>query len=148
MITHIEIGKEIKTDIPKEGFYVKLKWMYGDADGYAFKEIGPFPEERKDLYIEFLNVLNAMIAEYAKTGKGGFDAYDHIPGVEKFFCTDEFFPDELHLDEDSYNFLYDLDLRIETVPNGYENEAELLSFTPYYHDGENINPYNLVLEEE
>lgn len=63
---------------PDKGFYVRLDYMYGDADGSNSVIAGPFPEDKKHLYLEFLNLLDTMKSWYPH-GKGGYDGYEDVP---------------------------------------------------------------------
>lgn len=42
MIKDVKITQPITKEKIKEGFYVTVKFMYGDADGYHSETYGPF----------------------------------------------------------------------------------------------------------
>lgn len=83
MIKDIKIKEKVEMEVPKRGLYVELEWMYGDADGYKNVIVGPFPDNNKNLFIDFLNTLELMEKAYPH-GKGGCEDYYHISEVRKF----------------------------------------------------------------
>ena len=68
------IGKGNKNNI-KDGYYVKVDFMYGDADGYTKKSIGPFNKTEEKYLDMFLNMLDKCLKAFPN-GKGGFETYE------------------------------------------------------------------------
>lgn len=139
-------GKEEKKShiIPSKGYYVNMYW---DSDEEDLTIAGPFPEEHKDLVIEFLNILQNMIKLYPN-GKGGWDDYYDVAGYSKYFegglniskISKKFSDEELVLQE-IRNFVG------AEIP--YEDDgtvcAELLSVDVFYHDGISSDNYTVEI---
>lgn len=121
---------------PEQGFYADLKYMYGDANGYNTVTAGPFPMDKKHLYLEFLNILEAMLARFPE-GKGGFDDYEDVPGYMDYFDPEGSDDDA---DDDAY-FRESLGLEPEYCPDSYGAVATLTQYETYYHDGESMAKY-------
>lgn len=127
----VKPANNIKQAVPQEGFYVKLKYTYGAAGGFKYVESGAIPMERKALFIELLNVLDAM------SGKQPED-YDGIPGYGKFFEPDGDYdkPDGQLLDE--------LGLETVYIPHGYGGLARMTGYECWYHDGQSAEKHAVV----
>ena len=133
-------------NIPKRGFHVTLSYMYGDADGYKDVSVGPFPDEKKHLLIEFLNVLEDMATRYPH-GKGGFDGYEDVPNYNKWFDTEtmeeEGEPDFENPDDAA--FRDNLELEVECAPDGYGSIASFQGYTIIWRDGKTLSEYAVNL---
>ena len=121
-------------EIPKRGFYADLEYMYGDGDGYNNVTVGPFPDDKKHLFIAFLNLLEAML-EYEF--EDGWDAYGNLPEYARWFDISESdgTPDG--------DFIYSLRLDTEYEPDDSGCVARLESYGIYYHDGASLDKYEL-----
>lgn len=126
--------------VPRHGFYFKLEYMYGDANGHADRIIGPFPAERKDLVLEFANVCQGMLDAYPE-GKGGFEGYEDVPKYEAYF-NEDFDPDE---DDPDQEVRDTVGAETEYVPDGSGCVASLTGFSCYYQDGIRPSPYPVTL---
>ena len=145
IVTDVKLnGTSTPTEIPEKGFYVDLNYMYGDADGYNTVTAGPFPEDRKDLLVEFLNVLEGMLAEYPH-GKGGFDGYENVPNYSKFFETEDGYETEDEADAAQEIEQLGLLQEIEYAPNGYGSVASFEGYTCYYHDGTSLTKHDVTV---
>lgn len=146
MIKDVIIGNKMEDKISEKGWYAELEWMYGDADGEDKTVIGPFPEQNKKLFIEFLNTLQLMIDKF-KNGMGGLDDYDDVVGVNKFF-SDEINPEFEKLTEEEKNIVMELSPTIKQIPDGSLSFAQLINFSAFWHDGKCKNRYKVELESE
>lgn len=84
MITKVEIGNKKDFEVKEKGYYVQMKWM-NDEYEYTKTTAGPFPVERTDLLLEFLNIVQNMINLYKEKGKYGSENYDEIEGYDMYF---------------------------------------------------------------
>lgn len=75
----IKENKEVK--IPKQGYYVNILWEF--KEGKDMTKVGPFPEDRKDLLVEFLDILERMFLLYPH-GKGGLDDFEEVEGLDLY----------------------------------------------------------------
>lgn len=148
MITAIKIKNPIKKKVPKKGFYVKIKWMYGDADGYKETKVGPFPENRKDILIDFLNVVSDMLRLYPH-GKGGYDGYDSVDGYLKFFSEDYRYDYDALTDEEKETRAIEEYVGAEQVytPDDSGCVASICGYKVYYMDGITDDKYNVSVVE-
>ena len=132
--------------IPERGFYVTMEYMYGDADGYNTVVAGPFPDEKKHLLIEFLNVLEDMAHRYPH-GKGGFDGYEDVPNYNKWFdvetMAEECEPD--FADPSDAEFRDGLGLEVECTPEGIGAIASLTGYDVTWRDGKTLGEYAVGL---
>lgn len=133
-ITDVEIDNKVKPDVSGK-YYVKMEWMFGDANGYGKTVAGPFPENKKDLLIEFLNILQNMINLYSG-GKCGWDNYEEIEGYELYF-------DEDFCYEDKYPNCSKNDLKLQKVRDSVDAQMPcgemgtiptLISVKAFYRD--------------
>lgn len=125
MVKDISITEKVKEKI-KNGYYIEVEFMFGDADGYTTKEMGPFSEEEKMELIDAVETIQRCIDEYADTGRGGLDDYDHIKGFDKWFS------DEIESPNQAISMVYE--------PNGCGIQASFDNYSVYYYDnGEKYN---------
>lgn len=127
-----------KENVPEEGYYIQFKFMHGDADYYEEQTVGAW-NENIDLLLKMLNVAQKMIEAFPD-GKSS-EYKNIIPESEKFFHRDEPYYDFKETpEEEKY-----LDLKaIECLPtNEYGEEATLIEFEVYYHDGASFNKYEV-----
>ena len=88
VVTKQPISQELKN-----GYYITIRFMYGDADGYAFREMGPFSKDEKHLLFDAIETIERCVYAYPR-GKGGDDGYEHIPGWAKWFGDEDYYDDE------------------------------------------------------
>ena len=142
-IIDVEIAETAQpAGIPQEGYYVELHYMYGDADGYNDVTAGPFPNSKKHLLIELLNILEAMLASYPN-GKGGWDGYSHVPGYDKWFDPDYDAEKDGKPDPDA-EFREELGLETECTSDGYGCIAKFTGYDIWHHDGKTLDKYNVT----
>lgn len=144
MIKDVKIVSKIEEKTPEKGWYAELEWMYGDCDGESKTTVGPFPEQNKKLFIEFLNALQTMIDE-CKNGELSPYDYDMLPCVQKFF-SGEINPEFDKLTEEEKDVVAELFPTIERMPDGSCDYAELIKFSAFWHDGECESRYQVELE--
>lgn len=123
---------------PDKGFYVRLDYMYGDADGSNSVIAGPFPEDKKHLYLEFLNLLDTMKSWYPH-GKGGYDGYEDVPGYAEWFGDDDFDPEDDGAMPADLEFIRSLGLEVEYWHDGLV--ASFQGYECYWHDGATPDKY-------
>jgi hypothetical protein len=83
----------------RDAFVVEVKVMYGDADGYGNFEIGPFARDEDEALLgDFVTLCKGMDEAY-KYGRGGDDDYNHVPGFNEWFDS------ENHLTEEQWDAL-------------------------------------------
>ncbi len=145
MIKDIKIKEKVEMEVPKRGLYVELEWMYGDADGYKNVIVGPFPDNNKNLFIDFLNTLELMEKAYPH-GKGGCEDYYHISEVRKFF--DLYSDESENMRKEDYEIIEKLNPKIEYVPDGGGCAASFIGFRTFWYDGNSLNKYkiNIICE--
>lgn len=136
MIKDVVIKDMIK-EIPKRGWYLKLYWNF-DGDRGTDETCGPIPEDRKDMLVEILNLLENMIESEDTSER---DRFKDIPNYKKYF---DFEFDGVEPETEDYRIIYDLGLCTESDEYTYEI-ARLEDFDVYWHDGKVINKYNVDL---
>lgn len=82
MFTDVVINKVKRVNVPKQGYYVNILWEF--KDGSKTTKVGPFPENRKDLLVEFLNIVERMFRLYPN-GKIGLDNYESVEGYDLYY---------------------------------------------------------------
>lgn len=126
--------------VPARGFYVDMKYMYGDADGYATHTVGPFPREREDLLLEFANVCQGMLELYPN-GKGDWDGYEDVPKYNAYFDED-YDREEEDPDQDVRE---SVGAETEYAPDDSGCVASLQEYRCYYCDGSSPAKYEVTL---
>lgn len=140
MFTKINIETNpTPADVPARGFYVDMEYMYGDADGYATRTVGPFPADRHDLILEFLNVCQGMLDLYPH-GKGGWDGYASVPKYSAYFDEDYKREDD-DPDQDIRKYV---GAETEYTPDDCGCIASMMSFDCYFHDGNGPDKYTVT----
>ena len=104
----------------KNGFYIEITFMFGDADGYQTEEMGPFSNEELPLLCDALDTINRCMIAYPN-GRGGGDTYNHVDGFEKWFDTDN---------EDAPKQAIDM----VYTPDGWGDQAEFEYYHVFYYD--------------
>lgn len=127
MVTGLEKSNiRIMPDWPKRGYYVELSWLRIKEikEKRMHTTVGPFPESKMDLLVEFLNTVEAMV-----DCEGHPDNYEKIPGYGKWFRTN--------------NYDAPLGLLIETPYDDTDvnKEYRLYGYAVYYHDGLSLTAY-------
>ena len=119
-------GKTKKKQI-EEGYYVKIEYMYGDADGYAKRTWGPFYKGEEDALLRFVNMLEKTLNAYPH-GRGGCDDYvDKVPELRNWL---EYENDEYRCKDCNYNFKkctvpeIRIGFKREKTPDGYNSNGE------------------------
>ena len=135
-ITDVKVlSNKTPVQIPERGFYIDMHYMYGDADGDKDTSTGPFPDDKKDLLIEFMNVLNEMV-EMDDT-----DDYCTIANYDRWFDA-SFHGRNLTPEQ---TFRKNLNLQIEYTPDGWSTVARLTGWDVYYYDGTSLDKYQVEL---
>ena len=110
----------------KEGYYIEVTFMFGDADGYTTNEIGPFSDFEKDEMLDALATIQRCIDEYSDSGRCGYDEYNHIEGFKKWFS------DDIDSAKQAIDMVYQ--------PDGMGIQASFDDYTVYYYkNGEKYN---------
>lgn len=133
------IGKNVK-----EGFYVYIDYMYGDADGFVTRTYGPFYKNEEKYLLKFLSTLDECLEAYPN-GRGGFENYEDVVESLK--------------DWDSYNYNGDgdnemeelvdrIDFRWETCPDGYGCQASIEGYEVKFFDSTDKQYHRVEIIEE
>jgi hypothetical protein len=129
MKVEISINDKVRLPEYKDCYMIEVKYMYGDADGYADDKIGTFDasnkeemEELKDALITCRNMKNAY-----PHGRGGCDDYDEdvAPGFDKWFNPEEY--------EDNTGKENPFAISMECDPFS-DGHASFDDYTLYYYD--------------
>lgn len=116
---------------PPKGLYIDIHYQH------SVKTVGPFPEDRKDLFLEFANLVEAMIKHYPD-GKQDWQGYEDVPGYDRWFDSHY----ENHTDADA-GFRRQLAIETEYTPEGNGCIARAIKFETYWHNG--VTPYKNVV---
>ena len=147
MIKDVMIKGKEKIKKQKEGYYVKIEFMYGDADGGTKKEFGPFYPEQKKYLLHFLNMLEDCLNAYPN-GKGGFDEYEEVVEELKVWNL-------LYEEDDVPNISDEFEkvvkqIRFEWIcdPNGFYNESTIVDYKVRYFNKQDQQFHNVELIKE
>lgn len=129
MIKDVIIENKKEEPQIEEGFYVDIEFMYGDADGYTNRTVGPFYPNQKEYLIQFLNMLEDCLNAYPN-GRGGEDDYEDVVEELKIW--------NITYEEDDTP---DIDENLEKVVEqiGFEWEYDIYEF-----DETEITSYNVT----
>ena len=74
----------------KEGFYVTINYMHGDADEYTDETYGPFPNEK--VLDDFLDCVLSASGRGKPTKNTYWDTYGskNVPSSKKSFLSQDF----------------------------------------------------------
>lgn len=145
MIKDVIIGRKKEEPQIKEGFYVEIEFMYGDADGWKNKTVGPFYPNQKEYLIQFLNMLESCLNAYPN-GRGGDDDYEDVVETLKIwnFAYEE--DDIPNIDKKLEKVVKQINFDWEYDICGY-GEADIRDYNVTYYD--KITGYhNVTLEKE
>ena len=96
--------REAKKKNRKDGYYVQVEFMVGDADGYIKKKFGPFYDDETEYLDMFLDILDKCVCAFPK-GKGGCDTYEYEVTELKVWLID-YYPEDDE-EEEEYDKLYE-----------------------------------------
>ena len=124
----------------KDGYYVLANFMYGDADGYTDKKIGPFKKDEEIYLSMFLDMLDKCLNAFPN-GRGGFDEYEDKVEELKMWNTAYEYEDEE--DESDYIAFTNLSKEIIEVierigfewpvtPDGWSVQASIKDYKVVY----------------
>lgn len=130
-VNEIVIKNKINEPI-KDGFYIEVTFMFGDADGYQTEEMGPFSKKELPLLYDALETIQRCIDAYPNGRRGG-DTYNHVEGFNKWFNDYEYVP------EQAIDMVYE--------PNGYGDQAGFDYFEVFYYDNGEKYECEVVFEE-
>lgn len=142
MIIDVSImdGHSVRLPIPDRGYYVECKYVY-DEHASKIATYGPFPENKKHLLIEFLNLLEEMVTLcQADKNKVITDEYWEIENYSKWFNQSQRLTDGTPDDV----FRHSMDMKPEYWPGSDDNQfATLESFDCIYRDGLTYHRYGV-----
>lgn len=126
MITDIIITKPRKNN-QKDGFYVNIDYMYGDADGEVTRTVGPFNNTDIAYLIQFVNVLEKCLKAYPN-GRSGSDTYeDKVPELKLWnLCYDN--DDTPTCTKELEDFIETLSFEWENDPDDMGTEATIVNY--------------------
>lgn len=143
MITDIKpTGEIIELPVPEAGYYVQLHYVYDETDDEKDVVTGPFPMDKKDLLIELLNVLDAMV-DLAFQGRNDDDDRGNYSDIVNYRLWFDAVDQNLTRQGETYRnkaLRKQLSMSIEQAPDGSE-QAILTHFTVWYHDGTSYAKY-------
>lgn len=128
-----------KTKLPleiKNGYYIIVKFMYGDADGYVEREMGPFNEGEMDSLFDAIETIERCINEYP-CGRGGIDTYNYVKGWVKWFGEREDY--EEYGDKSEPYICPPQAIMMERTPDNWGSQATFDDYKVMYYD--NNQPY-------
>ena len=128
MIKDVIIENKKEEPQMEEGFYVEIEFMYGDADGYTNRTVGPFYPNQKEYLIQFLNMLESCLNAYPN-GRGGDDDYEDVVETLKIWNLAYEEDDILNIDKEleQIEFYWEYDIC------GY-GEAAIKNYKVTYYD--------------
>lgn len=127
-ISKFEINKKSKKDIV--GYYIKITWMHGDADGYTTNIIGKFLEEEKEELFDAIETCQRMLDCCEDCYEG------NVEGFEKWFITEN----------NTNSKAIDIEEDITTTVWCGEQRTCLLDKYEVFYLDENSNKYNCNFE--
>lgn len=132
MIKDVIIENKKEEQQLEEGFYVDIEFMYGDADGYTNRTVGPFYPNQKEYLIQFLNMLEACLNAYPN-GRGGDDEYEDVVEILKIwnFAYEE--DDVPNIDKELEKVVEQIKFYWEYDICGY-GEATIENYNVTYYD--------------
>ena len=134
--------KKTKNDNSKAGFYVKAKYMIGDADGFEKEEYGPFTNEQACM--DFLDMIDSIDDDEHFKVEKGIVLDENVPKCNIYWARDEFYnlPEKyFEIPEAKKSFITEkligeIDFSIPMEPYG-DRRCALYSYEVYYIDEEN-----------
>ena len=137
-----KINEKPKTKKVKDGYYVKIDFMYGDADGSTTRKIGPFMKHEEAALDAFLTMLDKCLKAFPN-GKGGFDQFEEKVEELKIWNfayepdkneTLPEIPDEIKSVIERLQFEWPLE------PGDWGTQADIIEYSvKYYDDGKCYN---------
>lgn len=132
MIKDVIIENKKEEPQIEEGFYVDIEFMYGDADGYTNRTVGPFYPNQKEYLIQFLNMLEDCLNAYPN-GRGGEDDYEDVVEELKIWDLAYEEDDTPDIDENLEKVVEQIGFEWEYDICGF-GEAEIMSYNVTYYD--------------
>jgi hypothetical protein len=142
-------GKSKKKQI-EEGYYVKIEYMHGDADGYAKRTWGPFYKGEEDALLRFINMLEKALDAYPN-GRGGCDDYvSKVPELKEWLeGYEESVKKECKDCKNNCKPCKIPEIRIgfewETTPDGWYSDATIEGYSVKYYDCSDNSYHNVKL---
>ena len=138
-IINVEIAPDTTTErLPERGYYVDVCYRYDkELETVTY---GPFPMEKKKLFIEFMNLLEQMIA-LCPDGMKLDGGYIDMDGYDKWF--DHEYSDGTPDDD------FRVSMKIKSEWWYIDDQSFAAQLTEikaaYFHDGLSYDPYNLTI---
>lgn len=134
--------KKNKSGNNKAGFYVKARFMIGDADGYEKEEYGPFTNEQACM--DFLDMLDSIDDDEHFRLEKGIILDENVPKCNIYWAREEFYdlPEKyFEIPEAKKSFITEdliceIDFNIPMEPYG-DRRCALTDYEVYYLDEEN-----------
>lgn len=134
MIKDVKITKPIAKERIKEGFYITVNFMYGDADGWHDETYGPFVEKEKKHLIDFLNMLEKCLEAFPH-GKGGYEEYHtEVPELNIWDCEHWNNDIEAKLSDEQKSIIERIGFEWEYCPDGYGCQASIEGYEVKYYN--------------
>lgn len=131
----IEI-RDIKEKELKNGYYIKIGYMHGDADGESDEELGPFNASQMELLIDAIETCDRLVDIYKRSSFSGKyrENCENTDGFKRWFDEDAF-EENLTLHgclEDDKNILICPGIEMDMFD--YESLAIFVSYFVYFYD--------------
>lgn len=153
MFKSLQLGDIISTN-KEAGYYIKVNYMYGDADGYTTDEVGPFFKNEEKYVLAFVNMLQKCMDAYPD-GRSGVDEYrDKVAEIDVWTENLEFDTEcPIHytlngeeLKEEDYAIIKRIGFELEHCPDGWGTEATIISYSVTYFDADTNILYEVNLK--
>lgn len=139
-ITDITIKADL--DIAKRGFYIDACYRHGDTGTPYYVTYGPFPENKREMYIEFLNVIRDTAQLYQDKSTRYATHRIKVKNYKLWFDRDK------SSGTPTDDFRVSMGLKSEMYMETFEWAAQLIEFKAYYRDGLTFAKYLLDFIEE
>ena len=128
-----------KINVKKDGFYITVEYMHGDADLYTHVEYGPLPENLMILVINFIRRMEGTrdIWDARKSLKTEFNIWSNedtdYDGTD-FDSLSDLSEDELALYKDTNNFemIKDVEFKWEFDSTNFDAVASIEDYYVTY----------------
>ena len=141
----------------KDGYYVKIKFMFGDADGYTDKRVGPFKKGEEEYLDMFLTMLDKCLKAFPN-GKGGFDTYeiqgkvnelklwnqDYEPYDEEEVEEYDKFLESIEVTEKLQKLINRIKFKWPCTPDDFNSQAEILEYKVEYCENNTIYKVTII----
>lgn len=142
-----------KLESKKEGFYVTIKYMHGDADGYSNET---YYFEDNDASKEALILFDDMLKKCEKAfsdGMAGYDQYIDVVDEVGYWVESEYGSSkskyinvcpETYCSKEVFDVISEIDFNIETDTTSLDGDAKILRHSIIYSNG--ASDYEVIIK--